>query len=112
MGCRLLVRPCKLWCPCARVTARCGCALHLARTNQGLRTASVPLWSRQVPALCARMQSDAQRLTAALSTCRAAARAQRTGEVMASMDGAYREAERCSQWRRRVQVGAGTGQQP
>ncbi len=70
------------------------------------------LRSRQVPALCARMQSDAQRLTAALGTCRAAARAQRTGEVMAAMDGAYREAERCSQWRRRVQVGTGIwGQQ-
>ncbi|KXZ45465.1 hypothetical protein GPECTOR_54g206 [Gonium pectorale] len=56
-----------------------------------------------VPLLCSRMKADAQRLTAALAACRAAARSGRQGELMGAMDGAYREAERCSQWRRRVQ---------
>ncbi|GLC52660.1 hypothetical protein PLESTB_000654500 [Pleodorina starrii] len=62
-----------------------------------------PISPPAVPELCKRMQADAQRMEDALAACRAAARTQRHGELTAAMDAAYREAERCSQWRRRVQ---------
>ncbi|KAG2500331.1 hypothetical protein HYH03_001907 [Edaphochlamys debaryana] len=62
-----------------------------------------PITVAMVPQLCQRMQADAGRLTAALGACRAAARSGRMGELTSVMDGGYREAERCSQWRRRVQ---------
>ncbi|GFR41602.1 hypothetical protein Agub_g2326 [Astrephomene gubernaculifera] len=63
-----------------------------------------PITSQEAPQLCRRMRADAERLTSALAACRSAAgRSQRVEQLLGPMDAAYREAERCSQWRRRVQ---------
>ncbi|GLI70835.1 hypothetical protein VaNZ11_015848 [Volvox africanus] len=62
-----------------------------------------PITTHAVPELCQQMQIDAERMKSALAACHAAARVQRQGELSMAMDAAYREAERCSQWRRRAQ---------
>ncbi|GIL80446.1 hypothetical protein Vretimale_16108 [Volvox reticuliferus] len=49
------------------------------------------------------MQIDAERMKSALAACCTAARVQLQRELSMAMDAAYREAERCSQWRRRAQ---------